>query len=110
MDKTILRFLTAGSVDDGKSSFLGRLLFDSNVVCEDHLQEVKKLSQDAKQDFTDLSLLIDGLESERSQKITIDAAYRYFTTKKENLLLQMHLDMKNILVIWQWQLLIVMWQ
>ena len=87
MDKTILRFLTAGSVDDGKSSFLGRLLFDSNVVCEDHLQEVKKLSQDAKQDFTDLSLLIDGLESERSQKITIDAAYRYFTTKKRKFII-----------------------
>jgi sulfate adenylyltransferase subunit 1 len=87
MDKTILRFLTAGSVDDGKSSFLGRLLFDSNVVCEDHLQEVKKLSKDAKQDFTDLSLLIDGLESERSQKITIDAAYRYFTTNKRKFII-----------------------
>lgn len=81
MEKSILRFLTAGSVDDGKSSFLGRLLFDSDAVYEDHLKEVEKLSTKAKQSFTDLSLLIDGLESERNQKITIDAAYRYFSTK-----------------------------
>ena len=81
MEKTILRFLTAGSVDDGKSSFLGRLLFDSNAVYEDHLREVEKASNKSHQDFTDLSLLVDGLESERNQKITIDAAYRYFSTE-----------------------------
>ena len=82
MSHDILKFLTAGNVDDGKSSFLGRLLFDSNAVFEDHMKEVETLSKKFNQDFTDLSLLVDGLESEREQKITIDAAYRYFTTDR----------------------------
>lgn len=87
MNRNILRFVTAGSVDDGKSSFLGRMLFDSNAVYEDHLREVEKLSTKAKQNFTDLSLLIDGLESERNQKITIDAAYRYFSTRQRKFII-----------------------
>jgi sulfate adenylyltransferase subunit 1 len=87
MSHDILKFLTAGNVDDGKSSFLGRLLFDSNAVYEDHIREVETLSKKFNQDFTDLSLLVDGLESEREQKITIDCAYRYFTTDKRKFII-----------------------
>jgi sulfate adenylyltransferase subunit 1 len=87
MSHDILKFLTAGNVDDGKSSFLGRLLFDSNAVFEDHMKEVETLSKKFNQDFTDLSLLVDGLESEREQKITIDAAYRYFTTDRRKFII-----------------------
>jgi bifunctional enzyme CysN/CysC len=83
-DKTLLRFLTCGSVDDGKSTLIGRLLFDSKLIFEDHLAA---LTKDSRKHGTtgediDLALLVDGLEAERQQGITIDVAYRYFATDK----------------------------
>jgi len=82
--KSLLRFLTCGSVDDGKSTLIGRLLYDSKLLFEDHLAALKK---DSKQHGTtggdiDFALLVDGLEAEREQGITIDVAYRFFTTDK----------------------------
>ena len=73
-----LRFLTAGSVDDGKSTLIGRLLFDSRAILADQLDALEKRAAGAP---IDLSLLTDGLEAEREQGITIDVAYRYFATK-----------------------------
>ena len=82
--KTFLRFLTCGSVDDGKSTLIGRLLYDSKLLFEDHLAALEK---DSKQHGTtggdiDFALLVDGLEAEREQGITIDVAYRFFATDK----------------------------
>jgi bifunctional enzyme CysN/CysC len=82
--KTLLRFLTCGSVDDGKSTLIGRLLYDTKLVFEDHLLA---LARDSRKHGTtgeevDLALLLDGLEAEREQGITIDVAYRFFTTEK----------------------------
>ncbi len=82
--KSFLRFLTCGSVDDGKSTLIGRLLYDSKLLFEDHLAA---LERDSKQhgttgDDIDFALLVDGLEAEREQGITIDVAYRFFTTDK----------------------------
>jgi sulfate adenylyltransferase large subunit len=76
----LLRFATAGSVDDGKSTLIGRLLLDSKAIFEDQLEAVEATSQSKGHDYTDLSLLTDGLRSEREQGITIDVAYRYFAT------------------------------
>ncbi len=83
-NKTLLRFLTCGSVDDGKSTLIGRLLFDSKLIFEDHLSA---LAKDSKKHGTtgediDLALLVDGLEAERQQGITIDVAYRFFASDK----------------------------
>jgi sulfate adenylyltransferase subunit 1 len=77
-DHRALRFLTAGSVDDGKSTLIGRLLFDSRAILADQLDTLEKRAAGAP---IDLSLLTDGLEAEREQGITIDVAYRYFATK-----------------------------
>jgi bifunctional enzyme CysN/CysC len=82
--KSLLRFLTCGSVDDGKSTLIGRLLYDSKLLFEDHLAALKK---DSKKHGTtgediDFALLVDGLEAEREQGITIDVAYRFFSTEK----------------------------
>jgi len=76
----LLRFATAGSVDDGKSTLIGRLLLDSKSIFEDQLEAVEATSQGKGYDYTDLALLTDGLRSEREQGITIDVAYRYFAT------------------------------
>jgi bifunctional enzyme CysN/CysC len=78
--KELLRFVSVGSVDDGKSTLIGRLMFDSDNVYEDHLVAVKKASKMEGAEI-DLSLLTDGLKAEREQGITIDVAYKYFTTK-----------------------------
>ncbi len=83
-NKEILRFITCGSVDDGKSTLIGRLLFDSKMIFEDQLASIEK---DSKKSGTtgekiDLALLVDGLASEREQGITIDVAYRFFSTDK----------------------------
>ena len=83
-EKTLLRFLTCGSVDDGKSTLIGRLLFDSKLIFEDHLAA---LTKDSRKHGTtgediDFALLVDGLEAEREQGITIDVAYRFFTTDR----------------------------
>jgi bifunctional enzyme CysN/CysC len=78
----MLRFATAGSVDDGKSTLIGRLLYDSKAIFEDQLDAVEQASRDKGDDYTNLALLTDGLRAEREQGITIDVAYRYFTTPK----------------------------
>ena len=76
----LLRFATAGSVDDGKSTLIGRLLLDSKAIFEDQLEAVERPASPRGYDYTDLALLTDGLRSEREQGITIDVAYRYFAT------------------------------
>lgn len=78
--KQLLRFTTAGSVDDGKSTLIGRLLYDSKSIFQDQLEAVEKSSKNKGFDYVDLSLITDGLKSERQQGITIDVAYRYFET------------------------------
>jgi sulfate adenylyltransferase subunit 1 len=79
-DNGLLRFLTCGSVDDGKSTLIGRLLFDSKTILADTLHAIQRTSARRGLDSVDLSLLTDGLQAEREQGITIDVAYRYFTT------------------------------
>jgi sulfate adenylyltransferase subunit 1 len=76
----LLRLATAGSVDDGKSTLIGRLLYDSKAIFEDQLESVERVSRQRGNDYTDLALLTDGLRAEREQGITIDVAYRYFAT------------------------------
>jgi bifunctional enzyme CysN/CysC/sulfate adenylyltransferase subunit 1 len=83
----LLRFATAGSVDDGKSTLIGRLLLDSKAIFEDQLEAVEKTSQSRGYDYTDLALLTDGLRSEREQGITIDVAYRYFATPRRKFII-----------------------
>ncbi len=83
----LLRFATAGSVDDGKSTLIGRLLLDSKAIFEDQLTSVEATSRDRGYDYTDLALLTDGLRSEREQGITIDVAYRYFATPKRKFII-----------------------
>ncbi|OLT16878.1 sulfate adenylyltransferase [Serinicoccus sp. CUA-874] len=83
----LLRFATAGSVDDGKSTLIGRLLLDSKAIFEDQLESVEKTSKDKGFDYTDLALLTDGLRSEREQGITIDVAYRYFATPRRKFII-----------------------
>jgi sulfate adenylyltransferase subunit 1 len=80
IDNGLLRFLTCGSVDDGKSTLIGRLLFDSKTILADTLHAIERTSKKRGMDAIDLSLLTDGLQAEREQGITIDVAYRYFTT------------------------------
>ncbi len=83
----MLRFATAGSVDDGKSTLIGRLLFDSKSIFEDQLESVEATSKSRGDEYTDLSLLTDGLRAEREQGITIDVAYRYFATPKRKFII-----------------------
>ncbi|MGB3827963.1 MAG: GTP-binding protein [Ornithinimicrobium sp.] len=83
----LLRFATAGSVDDGKSTLIGRLLLDAKAIFEDQLASVERTSRDKGYDYTDLALLTDGLRSEREQGITIDVAYRYFATPKRKFII-----------------------
>ncbi|MFJ3407419.1 sulfate adenylyltransferase subunit CysN [Promicromonospora sp. NPDC090134] len=83
----LLRFATAGSVDDGKSTLIGRLLFDSKSIFADQLESVEQVSRDRGNDYADLSLLTDGLRAEREQGITIDVAYRYFATPKRKFII-----------------------
>ncbi|WP_216595881.1 sulfate adenylyltransferase subunit CysN [Flammeovirga sp. OC4] len=83
----ILRFTTAGSVDDGKSTLIGRLLYDSKSIFEDQLDQVSETSKRKGLEHVDLSLLTDGLRAEREQGITIDVAYRYFATPKRKFII-----------------------
>jgi sulfate adenylyltransferase large subunit len=83
----LLRFATAGSVDDGKSTLIGRLLLDAKGIFEDQLESVQATSRSRGYDYTDLALLTDGLRSEREQGITIDVAYRYFATPKRKFII-----------------------
>jgi bifunctional enzyme CysN/CysC len=84
---TLLRIATAGSVDDGKSTLIGRLLYDSKAVMEDQLAAVERTSKERGNDYTDLALVTDGLRAEREQGITIDVAYRYFATSKRKFII-----------------------
>lgn len=83
----LLRFTTAGSVDDGKSTLIGRLLYDSKSIFEDQLQAIEETSRKKGDEYTNLALLTDGLSAEREQGITIDVAYRYFTTPKRKFII-----------------------
>jgi sulfate adenylyltransferase subunit 1 len=83
----LLRFTTAGSVDDGKSTLIGRLLFDSKAIFEDQLEAISNTSKKKGHDGIDLALFTDGLRDEREQGITIDVAYRYFTTPKRKFII-----------------------
>ncbi len=83
----ILRFATAGSVDDGKSTLIGRLLYDSKAILTDQLEAVERTSRDRGEEFTNLALLTDGLRAEREQGITIDVAYRYFATPRRKFII-----------------------
>ncbi|MFZ4372081.1 MAG: adenylyl-sulfate kinase [Mycobacterium sp.] len=85
--QTLLRLATAGSVDDGKSTLIGRLLYDSKAVMEDQLAAVERTSRERGNEYTDLALVTDGLRSEREQGITIDVAYRYFATAKRKFII-----------------------
>jgi sulfate adenylyltransferase subunit 1 len=87
MSNQLLRFTTAGSVDDGKSTLIGRLLYDSKSIFEDQLAAVEASSAKKGFDYVDLSMLTDGLKSEREQGITIDVAYRYFATPKRKFII-----------------------
>lgn len=83
----ILRFITAGSVDDGKSTLIGRLLFDSKSIMIDQLEAIEKQSKNKEDGEIDLALLTDGLRAEREQGITIDVAYKYFSTPKRKFII-----------------------
>ena len=83
----MLRLATAGSVDDGKSTLIGRLLFDSKAIFEDQLAAVERTSKERGEDYTNLALLTDGLRAEREQGITIDVAYRYFATPRRKFII-----------------------
>src|SRR5690606_28650359 len=88
-NKELLRFLTCGSVDDGKSTLIGRLLHDSKMIYEDQLASIRSdsLKHGTTGDEIDLALLVDGLQAEREQGITIDVAYRYFSTDKRKFII-----------------------
>jgi bifunctional enzyme CysN/CysC len=83
----LLRFVTAGSVDDGKSTLIGRLLYDSKEIFEDQLEALERSSRDQGHDFMNLALVTDGLRAEREQGITIDVAYRYFATPRRKFII-----------------------
>jgi bifunctional enzyme CysN/CysC len=83
----LLRFSTAGSVDDGKSTLIGRLLYDAKSIFTDQLEAVERTSRERGDDYTDLALLTDGLRAEREQGITIDVAYRYFATPRRKFII-----------------------
>src|SRR3954453_4684541 len=83
----LLRVATAGSVDDGKSTLIGRLLYDTKSLFSDQLEAVERTSKQRGDEYTDLALLTDGLRAEREQGITIDVAYRYFATPRRKFIL-----------------------
>jgi bifunctional enzyme CysN/CysC len=83
----LLRFATAGSVDDGKSTLIGRLLYDTKTIFEDQLEAVERTSRQRGDEYTNLALLTDGLRAEREQGITIDVAYRYFATPRRKFII-----------------------
>lgn len=87
MEQELLRFTTAGSVDDGKSTLIGRLLYDSKSIFEDQYEVIKDVSERRGEEGVNLALLTDGLKSEREQGITIDVAYRYFATPKRKFII-----------------------
>ena len=87
LNMELLRFTTAGSVDDGKSTLIGRLLYDSKAIFEDQMEAIERASKKSGSDDINLALLTDGLRAEREQGITIDVAYRYFATPKRKFII-----------------------
>src|ERR1700758_3226133 len=87
LEMDLLRFTTAGSVDDGKSTLIGRLLYDSKAIFEDQLEAIERTSSQRGDEYTNLALLTDGLRAEREQGITIDVAYRYFATPRRKFII-----------------------
>ncbi len=87
IDSELLRFTTAGSVDDGKSTLIGRLLYDSKSIFQDQYEQIERVSERRGEEGVNLALLTDGLKSEREQGITIDVAYRYFATPKRKFII-----------------------
>jgi len=87
LDMELLRFTTAGSVDDGKSTLIGRLLYDSKAIFEDQMDAIERTSKKKGEETVNLALLTDGLRAEREQGITIDVAYRYFATPKRKFII-----------------------
>jgi sulfate adenylyltransferase subunit 1 len=87
LDMELLRFTTAGSVDDGKSTLIGRLLYDSKSIFEDQMEAIEAVSERKGEEHVNLALLTDGLRAEREQGITIDVAYRYFATPKRKFII-----------------------
>src|SRR5476651_413631 len=83
----LLRFTTAGSVDDGKSTLIGRLLYDSKAIFEDQLAAIERATEQRGEENLNLALLTDGLRAEREQGITIDVAYRYFATPRRKFII-----------------------
>lgn len=96
MEPELLRFTTAGGVDDGKSTLIGRLLHDANAVYEDQLNSVRRASPG----HLDFAFITDGLHAEREQGITIDVAYRYFSTPRRRFIVADTPDTNNTLGIW----------
>ena len=103
----LLRFTTAGSVDDGKSTLIGRLLYDSKSIYQDQYDQIKDATERRGEEGINLALLTDGLKSEREQGITIDVAYRYFSTPKRKFIIAdtpgpvsyTHLTLPTILLV-----------
>src|SRR5580704_9107942 len=87
MNMDLLRFITAGSVDDGKSTLIGRLLYDSKSILTDQMEALERQSRNKEDGSIDLALLTDGLRAEREQGITIDVAYKYFTTPRRKFII-----------------------
>ncbi|HAE34933.1 MAG TPA: sulfate adenylyltransferase, partial [Bacteroidetes bacterium] len=87
LNMELLRFTTAGSVDDGKSTLIGRLLYDSKSIFQDQMEAIEKTSEQRGEEYVNLALLTDGLKAEREQGITIDVAYRYFATPKRKFII-----------------------
>src|SRR5271156_5436650 len=87
LNMELLRFTTAGSVDDGKSTLIGRLLYDSKSIFEDQYEAMRVTSEKRGEQYVNLALLTDGLKAEREQGITIDVAYRYFSTPKRKFII-----------------------
>jgi len=83
----LLRFATIGSVDDGKSTLIGRLLYDAKSIFEDQWDAIERTSQNRGEEYVNLALLTDGLRAEREQGITIDVAYRYFATPRRKFII-----------------------
>ena len=83
----LLKFITAGSVDDGKSTLIGRLLYDTNSILDDQLEAIQRANRKNGDGTIDLAILTDGLKAEREQGITIDVAYKYFHTAKRKFII-----------------------
>ena len=104
LQKDLLRFLTCGSVDDGKSTLIGRLLYDAGLVPDDQLATLRADQLKRSLLEPDLSLLLDGLQAEREQGITIDVAYRYFSTEQRSSLSPIPQVMSSTLPTWSREL------